>query len=764
MQEEEGFLIECVQHLLKHKGVPKENIKIKCPFPRFGSQGKNWLEPDIVVFDRPKKEAMPSDDVNTDCVIYVAEVKVRFSQKKSALKRQLFPALGFCKNAKWGIYWDASNRLAINKETKEESSIMHLPKFGDEESQITKNDLEPLRRGDSIWDMIEQTIRNHQGGDAKHYYRDILKLLISKYYDERFNDQLMFCVRYGNDDNFFKRITNLCEEARQHYRLHDEFKEIVAEKISLNDETLKACVSALESYSLINTDRVVIQEFYMRFAPYFLKKDLNQHYTPKEIVSFMTGNFKITKKTTAIDPCSGSGDFMVGLLRKAKKDEVEKVEDNLHCWDIDKNAAALAQINMILNGDGKSHVKVLNSLDLYEEDNGRYDFVITNPPFGKDTIYDGKHRDKYMIEDNVTGKLFIERGLNLLKKDGILVSVIPTGYIVNPKDQPFREFVFEKSRVLGCVNLPVEAFIFSGAKTLASILFLQKTRLEKNYKIFVADAKIIGFENKKKKSIPVLERRERDGVFITDQENNRVVINDLIKISNQLKSFAKDENLTHFECPNPYEKYCHTDVKSVKESGYIINTKIYDRSDDYGQSVKKIKEDKYFCLNEEGILIENCNDFDKVDTEMYRFVRTGNVSKDNVKNIKKLRGWQLPERARQTVETNDILIAKMGGSLTNFFYVFEVYSDIVASNGFYKVRIHDEKKRLSFYRFLFSEDYVNQASALTTGSIMADIKIDILANSIYVPYLKNGEMKKIREFLQDKDKFLQTAFSIGIFS
>ena len=767
-RKEDEFVIECLKHLIEQKNIPKENIAIDKVLKNIGSKGKNFIKPDITVFDRPKQEAIQSNKVDTDSVLYVAEIKVDPKNKESAVHHQLLPAMDLCKNVEWGIYWDASTRLAITKDRKE-FSIIHLPKFGENKAQITKENLSPLGRGVALWDMLEQTIRNNQGGKAKQYYKDILKLLISKYYDEVFSESsLKFCVRQGSDDNFLKRITSLCDEAKRHYRLHDEFKEVVSHEISLNERTLKECVSVLESYSLINTDRVVIQEFYMKFAPHFLKKDLDQYYTPKEIISFMTGSVKIEKRTTAIDPCSGSGDFMVGLLRRAKANNVEEVEKNLHCWDIDQNATTLAQINMILNGDGRSNVKVLDSLENFDKDNELYNFVITNPPFGKKTLYKGKNSYKYEIEDKKIGKLFIERGLNLLKKNGILISVIPTGYIDNTSDEPFRKKIMEKSRILGCVSLPSGAFKFSGSNPLSSILFLQKVvlreDLQKNYKIFVAVANVIGFESKNKKPSLTLKRREEDGAYFMHTDNKLVVINDLVIISKQLKTFAADENLHQFEKPDSLQErcdYCFTDVETISKYGYRINAKIYDSSTNYKDTVQKIKLRGSFCLSDDGIFIESQNNFNKEISKIYKYVATGDVYKDSLKNIQELRGWQLPDRAKQKVSTDDILVATMYTSLSNFLYIFEDYSDVIASNGFYKISINDKAKRLSFYHFLFSNDYLIQAKALTTGSVMANIAIDDLIDGLYISYLSKNELQKVEQFLEYKKKFIKF-MKIGI--
>ena len=55
----------------------------------------------------------------------------------------------------------------------------------------------------------------------------------------------------------------------------------------------------------------------MYFAPTLLRKELDQYYTPQELVNFIVESIEITPTTTFIDPCGGSGDFLAGVIKKA---------------------------------------------------------------------------------------------------------------------------------------------------------------------------------------------------------------------------------------------------------------------------------------------------------------------------------------------------------------------------------------------------------------------------------------------------------------
>ena len=181
----------------------------------------------------------------------------------------------------------------------------------------------------------------------------------------------------------------------------------------------------------------------MKFAPSFLKKDLSQYYTPKEIATFMVSIIPLRQTTKALDPCSGSGDFMVGLLARAIEEGLSELDKNIACWDMDPDATTLSQINMILNGDGRTEVKNKDSLDRANEFADTFDVIITNPPFGQKTTHDNT---EYSLPTKESGQLFVERCLVLLKNKGVLAIILPNGYLDNPTNCALRNYILDSVR------------------------------------------------------------------------------------------------------------------------------------------------------------------------------------------------------------------------------------------------------------------------------------------------------------------------------
>ncbi len=189
--------------------------------------------------------------------------------------------------------------------------------------------------------------------------------------------------------------------------------------------------------------------------------------------------------------------------------------------DANDRMARTSKMNMIMHGDGHGgvhhHNGFINVNGIFE---GRFDIILTNPPFGAnvepsdhitdaDVTTDDEQYRRYaeaygqLYRDaqnrvNATkdkpiaslfelptrngsklGKvkteiLFIERCLSLLTPGGRMAIVLPEGIFNNPSLAYVREFCEDRARILAVVSLPAETFNSSGASVKASLLFLGK--------------------------------------------------------------------------------------------------------------------------------------------------------------------------------------------------------------------------------------------------------------------------------------------------
>ena len=493
----------------------------------------------------------------------------------------------------------------------------------------------------------------------------------------------------------------------------------------------------MEQYTFLFSDLEIIQSFFMKFGTTILKKDLQQYYTPYTIIKFIASILNIKNTNLVIDPAGGTGDFLIGILDKYKKDS-DIYKNNLFYYDVSKDASYLAFINMILHGDGKSNINVKDSIESYEEENSKFNFVITNPPFGNKTVWSGSlnvmnnydlgKKNKKVIKQQL-GILFIERAIKFLKANGILVIILPSGYLNNKTQKFIREYLLKKSQIVACISLPDGTFKGAGTGVKTEILIVKKYKNHNNYNVFFSEVKNIGFDYKKDKLPTLYIRDNSNGNFILDKQNNRILNNDFVNTKKSFLKFIYDNNIDGFEKKN-YENvnYDFENINIIKQDKWLtIKPELY--SNRYKNHIKDIKSETKSLYEEDIDFKISNNDNIKKTLFCTKIIlhRYKNTSKGDYFLSNKLKGWEVKEidRAKQTIIKNDICLSYLNGSKNKFFIMLnDDTSNIIVSNGFYKISIEDELYRLSFYKFLFTNSYNIQFDALTTGHIQTNITLE----------------------------------------
>lgn len=342
------------------------------------------------------------------------------------------------------------------------------------------------------------------------------------------------------------------------------------EKIRIRPNSFEAIVKELQIYNLSTTSDDVKGIAFEKFLGRTFRGELGQFFTPRTIVDFMVDVLDPLEGEIVCDPCCGSGGFLIKAFeyvrskieedihqakekikaehfntvyeamnekQKAKVDE--KVNDlfSILNWELDMNRensrirrlsfdciygtdanprmSRTAKMNMIMHGDGHGGVHhndgLLNVNGVFE---GRFDVILTNPPFGsriekslkiteadkyKDLARIEKYTERYgplyakamgQINDNIgesllsmykvgklstlTEVLFIERCLNLLKPGGRMGIVLPEGVLNNTNLQRVRDFVESKAKIIFITSIPQDVFVASGATVKPSLLFFKK--------------------------------------------------------------------------------------------------------------------------------------------------------------------------------------------------------------------------------------------------------------------------------------------------
>lgn len=145
-------------------------------------------------------------------------------------------------------------------------------------------------------------------------------------------------------------------------------------------------------YPFINDKSTLGQDllnlFFTTFNKYVGKADKNQAFTPDHIVEFMCKVIGINKHSRVLDPCCGSGSFLVRALTDAlddcdtREEQEEVKKSHIYGIEYEDTAFGLATTNMLIHGDGNSNVVKDSCFKRYQWiKDANIDKVLMNPPY-----------------------------------------------------------------------------------------------------------------------------------------------------------------------------------------------------------------------------------------------------------------------------------------------------------------------------------------------------------------------------------------------
>jgi type I restriction-modification system DNA methylase subunit len=218
--------------------------------------------------------------------------------------------------------------------------------------------------------------------------------------------------------------------------------------------------------------------FFTTFNKYVGKADKNQAFTPDHIVSFMCDVIGINRNSRVLDPCCGSGAFLVRAMTNAlndcqNQDERYEVKKH-HIYGIEAEEAAfgLSTTNMLIHSDGNSNVVMRSCFDLEQWiKDAHIDRVLMNPPYNAQRPY---CQPSYVKQWKKDCKEDPSKGLHYLYYiaetvgTGKLAVLLPMQCAIGAKGdiKKYKEMMMRHHRLDAVFSLPAEMF-YPGASVVA---------------------------------------------------------------------------------------------------------------------------------------------------------------------------------------------------------------------------------------------------------------------------------------------------------
>jgi type I restriction enzyme M protein len=639
-------------YALVHSGIyDKEYICIEFGFPK-GNGGKS-LNPDIVVFknkdwlkDYEEAKANKNFTKIRKNVLVIFETKKNNKSVENAIENQLRSAmeLNTSDDRIFGIYFDDKKDVLIfkksgnseirryneNNELQQDGligwnldkrdSLIDLPSQKDLiENNESIADVQKLKTDflDAIdetnFTEILNTIKRENDKIKPETYPIhllVVEFLTLKVFDEKRskknNNYLRFFITQEEKKHkiidFRNRIEKLYQDAEKEYsnvlsggrRLFKFDKQGRAEK-SNDEKFLIALVEIFQKRAILKAKNESFNQIiFNNFGSDKQKAEKGQFFTPVPVVNAIIRILNPIKDEELCDPCCGICDFPAMAFRHSHRKDPEYPPNasNFYGFDLENDNLKLAELNLVLNGDGGAVLHTMDSLAQKMLKNGqileygkfhsknydenwnhktdssqdlkKFKMIATNPPFGKGrdlkTGKDGKwdlsketmelyetwkakkdENDKGLPNSMDMGVLFLENAYKLLEEGGRMAIVLSNSIASIKEWQNCRRWFLERMRLVATFDLPSNTFGETGVATTVLIAYKPKESEQKlltnDYEVFVKEIMNLGYEVKTEQRTVKFQP-----TYIINEdtfETTSNLLEDFTNLQNEFKEFLK---------------------------------------------------------------------------------------------------------------------------------------------------------------------------------------------------------------------------------
>ncbi len=244
-----------------------------------------------------------------------------------------------------------------------------------------------------------------------------------------------------------------------------------------------------------NSPDDVLGEFYKEFLRYSGGdgKGLGIVLTPSHITRLMVDLLNVKYYDKILDPCSGTGGFLVAAMAKMfedieklrtvkerndAKDEIKK--QLLHGIEMDERMFSIATTNMILRGDGKANLECADFLTTPSEDlrKERFSIGLMNPPYSQ---------AKNKMTSHLSELSFIRHLLDSLDDGARCAVIVPQSTMVGKtiNDNNIKKYILDHHTLEGVITLNTQTFYPVGTNPVIAIFTAHEPHPANHYSKFI---------------------------------------------------------------------------------------------------------------------------------------------------------------------------------------------------------------------------------------------------------------------------------------
>ena len=242
----------------------------------------------------------------------------------------------------------------------------------------------------------------------------------------------------------------------------------------------------------------VFEELLRKFSE-MSNETSGEHYTPRDVVKLLVSMvFSESEEhlkgdgiiRSIFDPCCGTGGMLTIGKDWIEENIDNKVRLNLQGQELNPHTYSICKSDMLISGEDPDNVKLGSSLSEDQFEGKKFDYMITNPPFG----VSWKSEKEFVEEEskNPYGRfsvgtprtsdgslLFLQHLISKMKDEGSRIGIVFNGSPLFTGDggsgeSEIRRWIIENDMLECVVSLPDQLFFNTGISTYIWIVTNKK--------------------------------------------------------------------------------------------------------------------------------------------------------------------------------------------------------------------------------------------------------------------------------------------------
>ena len=472
-----------------------------------------------------------------------------------------------------------------------------LETYNKHKDKIDKDTLNTL-----LCKTSEATFYNHSHFTLKKLLNDPKNIRINfENYLEGFSENIKDIITKFK----FQNQLDTLEDAKILYGVIERF---CSAKINLSMHPIFNDKNELIHKGLSNLGMGYIFEELIRRFNEENNEEAGEHFTPRELIELMTHlvflpiKDRIQKGTfTIYDNACGSG----GMLTESKEFITEqkglirsKAEIYLYGQEINPETYAICKADMLIKGENPDNIKYGSTLSEDKLSGEKFDFMLTNPPYGKSWEKDQKELDVSKkggattcndprFQVGITSKsdgqmMFLLNMLSKMKSPsenngvGSRIASVHNGSSLFNSDSgmvAIRKYIIENDLLEAIIALPTNMFYNTGIPTFIWILTNNKIESKKG-KVQLINATKETYYTKMKKSL--------------GQKQNNMTKEHIDKITNLFLANKENDDCKIYD--NAEFGYTKITIERPKSIEFLVNDEKFQALQDKDKILAKLQE------------------------------------------------------------------------------------------------------------------------------------------------------------------------------